>query len=542
MTVTQALVERTVDLLYTSSAASWYFLPTPTSLVWPLSVLLFFLLLSSSLFFSPGAGRPNISPCSIATSPPQFMSSASPPVPQINVLPASPPRHCSEPYSPFDSLPPTPTQGDDGYRPQHLTPPVSSPFRSSPLRSSEARNAKGLNPEQFNALLRQSREHRTSAARKDYDLRRELAIKNQRNKQMERRALFLSKLREPPSPTAVTLPKTPPESPVLFHCSLPSPGLDSPLSAFETFEQDSDHSEVSSHTRRSWVEQVDFRLPQDAAVAVIAPKPVSKATQSRAPRPKGRRPPSLEEITAHLHVAPVERAPALIPDIPHSRLPAFLKTRPSQAPHVTEQQEKPARPVTSVGRLALPIGRTPKLDCIPTPKEAAPPESPRIPLTPKLQVTTMVVPRTSSFSPCPLTESNLHAFGREHTAREMISTLKRRSTWPPGNTTRQQDTAPTNSKSVPRVTVTTPPPEPGSERRVATATAGAEGKGINMINILRRRTATASRGEAGAPSLHIDTSVQDSDRKARRHSSPAEVHAKGRAGFEHVVLSIPGGF
>jgi len=454
------------------------------------------------------------------------MHSVSAPVPKINVLPASPPGHNSEPYSPFGALSVSHGKEDDGYRPRHLTPPVASPLHSSPLRPTEARPAKGLDPEQFSALLKQSREHRTSlAGRKGSDLRRELAIKNQRNKQLERRALFLSKLREPPSPTAITLPKTPPESPVLFQCSLPSPGLASPLAAFETFDHGSEHSDDPLHARRSWVEQVDFRLPQEAAVLV--PKLVPKVNKPRMPRPKGKRLPSLEEITARLNVATSERTPALVSDCPRTRLPAFLTT---QLSHATETQEKATRPVTSVGRLTLPVRRSSDTD-IAAPRKDAPPASPRLALSPRLQVTTVVVPRTNTFSPCPLTESNLYAFGRESMAREMISTLKRRSPSPPGN---KQDTA---SVPIPHVTITPPTTPPLEPEHHATAAAVAGEKGVDMIKLLRRRTTSHSKN---LPSLQVNTSVDE--RKARRRSSPAELHAKGRVGFEHPVLSIPGGF
>jgi hypothetical protein len=53
----------------------------------------------------------------------------------------------------------------------------------------------------------------------------------------ERRALFLSKLHAPPSPTATTTPETPPESPLVFHYTLPSPCLTSPLAVFEAVDK-----------------------------------------------------------------------------------------------------------------------------------------------------------------------------------------------------------------------------------------------------------------------------------------------------------------
>lgn len=85
----------------------------------------------------------------------------------------------------------------------------------------------------------------------------------------ERRALFLSKIGAPPSPTAISLPKTPPESPAIFHYSLPSPGLVSPLAHFETLEEEDDEFAP----RKVWVEQVDFKLlPPSGGKAAAAAK------------------------------------------------------------------------------------------------------------------------------------------------------------------------------------------------------------------------------------------------------------------------------
>src|SRR2546421_296785 len=74
---------------------------------------------------------------------------------------------------------------------------------------------------------------------------------------VERRALFLSKVQAPPSPTATMTPKTPPDSPAIFHYTLPSPGLVSPLAMFDNLN---DNNDSAPH---KWVEQVDFRLPSD---------------------------------------------------------------------------------------------------------------------------------------------------------------------------------------------------------------------------------------------------------------------------------------
>ena len=73
---------------------------------------------------------------------------------------------------------------------------------------------------------------------------------------MERRTLFLSKIDALLSPTAASLPITPPESPAVFHFTLPSgpPGLVSPLALFETLEKDKD----KDCPPLVCIEQVDF--------------------------------------------------------------------------------------------------------------------------------------------------------------------------------------------------------------------------------------------------------------------------------------------
>src|SRR6202044_2363180 len=79
---------------------------------------------------------------------------------------------------------------------------------------------------------------------------------------VERRALFLSKLQAPPSPSAVSLPKTPPDSPAIFHYTLPSPGLNSPLALFDALSHNT-LANIGLQSVEPWVEQVDFRLLED---------------------------------------------------------------------------------------------------------------------------------------------------------------------------------------------------------------------------------------------------------------------------------------
>lgn len=245
---------------------------------------------------------------------------------------------------------------------------------------------------------------------------------------VERRALFLSKVQAPPSPSAALLPVTPPESPAVFHYSLPSPGLESPLEVFEALSLG--HS--TAHTCQPWVEQVDFRLPGDGHKLPLKSAPFVTSTKRKVL-------PSLDQITARLsstgHVAaPAHEGSAR----PTMRLPSFLRTSAQ-----TVAQKQPDQPATrtrpalpnGVGRLRFPTKETSEASTVeiaqPTP--CVPPVSPRSPMVPRLEIRTTVVPRTQSSSPVELTESNLLLFTactRQRTARNMLSRLRRR-TLPP---------------------------------------------------------------------------------------------------------------
>jgi hypothetical protein len=202
---------------------------------------------------------------------------------------------------------------------------------------------------------------------------------------VERRSRFLLKIAEPPSPSAAYEPKTPPDSPAIFNYSLPSPGLVSPLEMYEKLEEE-------CVTSKPWTEQVDFRLPRSAAqLKPSCPTPTFKG---------GRGLPSLDEISARLTF----KKPA---GAHHTtRLPSFLQRKQSAA-SVPEAQETPT-PIT-VGRLRMPGSRS---------RGPSPPperrfyQAPPSPVTPRLQVTTTVVPRMHRSSMTNLTESNLEAFSR----------------------------------------------------------------------------------------------------------------------------------
>ncbi|CAE6417136.1 unnamed protein product [Rhizoctonia solani] len=192
-------------------------------------------------------------------------------VPSIYVSPADSPSRTDtpllEPSSPEESL---------SSRSNHLLPPpVVSPHRRA-LSPAKAMDKQGLDQATFQDLLIANRERSSKRLVCPADrLRREVVVKAHHTKQLERRALFLSRITAPPSPTSTETAVTPPESPAIFHFSLPSPGLASPLELFET---------VTSRER--WIEEVDYNK-----------KPLR--TPARDAFPTARLP-SLDQITARL--------------------------------------------------------------------------------------------------------------------------------------------------------------------------------------------------------------------------------------------------
>ncbi|KAK7064453.1 hypothetical protein R3P38DRAFT_2824642 [Favolaschia claudopus] len=386
-------------------------------------------------------------------------------VPEISVSLAPEVILAPEPYSPF-SLSSSPAEvDDDGFRPLHLTPPpVSTRFikQLSPLRPPDSPvTGQGLERERFEALLKASKERNAAVgAKKGTDLRKEIALKAHGKKQVERRALFLSKVLAPPSPTATLLPKTPPDSPAIFNYTLPSPGLVSPLALFESLNENPSYGPFA-YTREPWVEQVDFRRPADKAKAEITPKskPTTHANTAKSL-------PSLDQISARMSSHGHRRTPSAEAAERKARLPAFLAQPRLNAPRLT----------IGVGRLQWPVRSASPDNAKKLPN--MPPRSPCYPLSPNLQVTTIVVPRTSSMSPTELSESNLLALNaRERRAKDMLSTL-------------------------------------------------------------RRRTRPSENGMVSDGLMHDDTL----DRKWKRRSAPAELSPRARSGFEHPVLAMPGGF
>jgi len=388
-------------------------------------------------------------------------------VPEISVSLAPEESLAPEPYSPFSwASVNVGHDDDDNFRPVHLTPPPTSTRfvkQLSPLRPSDSPvTGQGLERERFEALLKASKERNSAVgAKKGTDLRKEIALKAHGRKQVERRALFLSKVLAPPSPTATLMPKTPPDSPAIFNYTLPSPGLVSPLALFESLNENPAYGPLSM--REPWVEQVDFRLPANLrkAKADSTPKP-KPTTHANPAKPI----PSLDQISARLSYHGHVRTPSAEAAERKARLPAFLAQSRPNAPRLT----------IGVGRLQMPVRSTTpdKADNLPH----MPPRSPCYPLSPNLQVTTLVVPRTSTMSPTELSESNLLALNsRERRAKDMLSTL-------------------------------------------------------------RKRTRPSENGMLSDGPMHDDTL----DRKWKRRSAPAELSPRARSGFAHPVLAMPGGF
>jgi hypothetical protein len=107
-------------------------------------------------------------------------------IPSISISLALPDDPPVEPFSPFDSQPSSPVIQEDSYRPSLLSPPVLSPRfhrQPSPLRPADTLpTGKGLDRGQFEALLASTRE-RNASAKKEPNLRKELALKAHKSKQ-----------------------------------------------------------------------------------------------------------------------------------------------------------------------------------------------------------------------------------------------------------------------------------------------------------------------------------------------------------------------
>jgi len=235
-------------------------------------------------------------------------------------------------------------------------------------------------------------------------------MKAHKNGHSDRRALFLSKLQPPPSPTAMTTSKeTPPESPGIFPYFLSSPALESSLTLFDSWS--GNHVDDVPHT---WVERDDFDE-----------RSKSKPSLNRSSTTPARGLPSLDQISARFS------RPAKLDDV---KMTCDALTT-----------EHSPRPSVGIGRLRMPL-RTPLrtqvvLQSDNQPKQYTPskPLPPPLSLEPSAQ--TFVIPRSA---PAQLTESNLSLNflnSRDQKASNMLFTLRKRSLSSELNPTASQETA-----------------------------------------------------------------------------------------------------
>ncbi len=284
------------------------------------------------------------------------------------------------------------------------------------------------------------------------------------------------------------MPKTPPESPAVFHYTLPSPGLVSPLALFDALGLD-DPDAANKVPLMPWVEQVDYRLakePEQPATPMVVVTPADNVTCTPETRghKRGRSIPSLEQITERF--SNTQSATSVTP-LPNpvrtsSRLPAFLAQRTTETPGrqpLRSIQLPPQRTPPPVSKALPPVPNVPvRNDSLPEKRRA-------------LQVTTTIVPRSSTKpSPIRLTAENLDALNsRERTARDMLSAIGRRT--------------------------------------------AVRGPMLRARTLSQLASSILSRADPGS---------DDGERKLRRNSAPAELPAKCRIGFTHPVLAMPAGF
>lgn len=282
------------------------------------------------------------------------------------------------------------------------------------------------------------------------------------------------------------IPKTPPDSPAIFHYSLPSPGLVSPLAMFDSFHG------INAPAPRRFIEQVDFRFVHDINKQVNYNKTA-----------KG--PPSLDQISARLKTLASARSTTVVDGLRFPvAVPASVPTPPSGGPATIE-----------IGRLRMPV-RGAKIPAIELPSQSRPaavailpPQTPGSSILSYLKVPTTVASRaaTVSVSPAQLTESNLKILdARERRAHNMLSTLRRR-------------------------TLSTP------QQPLQSAQVINDGMPGNLTrNIVRRTTSIP------VPKEVMELDMENRKTRWKRHSAPADFMPKGRVGFEHPVFAYLGAF
>lgn len=201
------------------------------------------------------------------------------------------------------------------------------------------------------------------------------------NGHTDRRALFLSKLQP-------TIRRTPPESPQIFHHSLPSPGLESSLTLFESWS--GNHADDVPQT---WVGHADFDVLDEQS------KPNPSLNRSSTKPACGI--PSLDQISARFS------RPAKLDDI---------KT--------TCDAEDSPRLSVGIGRLRMPLRTRAILQSDNQQQKSirSKPLPPLLSLEPCVKICD--IPRSPSLIPAQLSVSDLNS--RDQKASNMLFTLRRR--------------------------------------------------------------------------------------------------------------------
>jgi len=240
------------------------------------------------------------------------------------------------------------------------------------------------------------------------EFRKGIAMKAHNNGHSDRRALFLSKLQGPPSPTAMTTFKeTPPESPEIFPYSLSSPALESSLTLFDSWS--GNHADDVPHT---WAERDDFD-----ELSKFQPSLNHSSTKP------ARGLPSLDQISARFS------RPAKLDDV---KMTCDALTN-----------EHSPRPSVGIGRLRMPL-RTPLrnqviLQSDNQPKQYTPFKRLPPPLILEPSAQAFDIPRST---PAQLTESNLNSLNsRDQKASNMLFTLRKRRLSSEFNPTAGKETA-----------------------------------------------------------------------------------------------------
>jgi hypothetical protein len=198
-------------------------------------------------------------------------------------------------------------------------------------------------------------------------------------------------------------PKTPPDSPAIFHYTLPSPGLVSPLTHLEMLGRTPTHGALS-YAREPWVEQVDFRSPRyHDSTEVDGILGVARDHKGM---------PSLDQISARMNFQ--GHIPTQVSTKRATRLPAFLT--PPRIPAYHDL----GLPV-AMDQLKMPIEPSKSHVCIILPSSSL------SFLSPSFQIATPLVPCSIDMDPSGPSEYKLRTLdSRARRAHAMVSTLRRR--------------------------------------------------------------------------------------------------------------------